>query len=855
MDARILAVAVTLMGLGAAPARAAVLGEPSGTGPWPAVAESRAELPGHTVYHPAAYPRGPLPLLVWGNGGCRDNGQRYAGFLREIASQGYIVVAVGVPRGEQTADAPPPPAVPQGPGTVAAAADETQPAQLLEAIDWATRETARAGGPFEGRIDVAKVAVAGHSCGGLQALAVSQDPRVDTTLVLNSGVYNPGSSGRSGVRVMKEALQALHAPLLYLTGGPRDIAHVNAVDDVARIGHLPVFLGALPVGHGGTYFADANGGDYAQVVRRWLDWRLKGDADASWDFAGPACRLCNDGRWSVQQKNLGLPEGPYRESRYVPVRDGTRLAVHVWRGAVEGRPVPADQAVLFAFTPYRARYRRPDGTLEEFDLFTRYGLKPLLQQGYALAMADVRGKGASFGARRGFQDRTEAQDGHELIQWLAAQPWSSGKVGMLGCSYLGGSTMQVATTAPPALKAIFSAASDLDKYHFVRRGGITAQFNTRPDEPLSDDLMSLPVDEDPQGLLLRQAVAQHAGNTPMAALWYGMPYRDSVSPLTGNRFWEEVGPYTHLEALRKAGIPTYFWSNWQDEPTEQVILAAANLGGKLLVGPGTHCVPPPGFDLGGELKRYFDHHLKGRDSGLYAEPRHQWIVEGAPPSQAWQRSDALPGARATRQRWLLTREGGLTPAGSTPRGERAFTVDYAVGDGAYFPFWVDSQADHGLAFTSEALPDATLLEGFALLDLQVAVDREDANLFGYLEAVAPDGKAQVLSFGRLAASHRKEVPPPYDTLGMPWHSGRQADVAPMRPGRFERLRFNFTPTSRVVPAGHRLRVVVTGADPRQRNLAQIRQDPPPRITLAVGGRRGSVIELPVVRLDGTPPRP
>src|SRR5690606_37310638 len=175
----------------------------------------------------------------------------------------------------------------------------------------------------------------------------------------------------------------------------------------------------------------------------------------------------------------------------------------------------------------------------------------------------IRGKGSSFGARRGFQDRTEALDGHDLVQWLAAQPWSSGHVGMYGCSYVGGTTVHVATTAPPALKAIFTGASDLDKFAFVRNGGITAQFNTRPDEPLSDDLASIPVDEDWRGTMLQAAVAEHAANTPIAPLWFGMPFRDSVSPLTGNDFWQVVGPYTHLDKLRELGITTYFVSNLQ----------------------------------------------------------------------------------------------------------------------------------------------------------------------------------------------------------------------------------------------------------------------------------------------------
>ena len=230
-----------------------------------------------------------------------------------------------------------------------------------------------------------------------------------------------------------------------------------------------------------------------------------------------------------------------RSSLYVPVRDGTRLAINVYRPAVDGRPVATRLPTIFAFTPYRARYLDKGKTVETFDQEI-FGFRALVAAGYAVAIADVRGKGASFGARRGFLDQTEAKDGRDLIQWIAAQPWSNGKVGMTGCSYLGGTTMLVAGASPPALRAVFTAATDIDKYSFVRNGGITAQFNTRPDEPLDVDAASAPVDADPSGALLKQAVAQHAGNTPMAALWAGMPYRDSVSPLTGNRYWEEVGP-------------------------------------------------------------------------------------------------------------------------------------------------------------------------------------------------------------------------------------------------------------------------------------------------------------------------
>jgi putative CocE/NonD family hydrolase len=811
------------------------VGDPSGTGPFPAIAESRADLPGHTVYHPLSWPSTELPLFVWGNGGCSDNGLAHAAYLRQIASQGYVVVALGPPGGRRAR-------VPADSET-----DATEARQMIEAIDWAARETAREGSDFYGRIDVSRIAVGGHSCGGLQALAVSDDPRIDTTLVVDSGIYNTPGTGRSHVKVDKSQLTRLHGPMFYLLGGPADIAYPNAIDDVERIDRVPVFFASLPVGHGGTFSAP-DGGAWARVSARWLEWQLKSDPDASWDFAGPHCRLCADARWTVMQKQLPPPMGPLRQSLYVPVRDGTRLAMNVIRPAQDGVLLTEPQPVVFAFTPYRARYRGANGRISGPSVISPAADAALLESGYVLAIADVRGKGASFGARRGFQDRTEAQDGYDLVQWLAEQPWSSGKIGMYGCSYLGGSALQVATTAPPALRAIFAGATDLDKFAFVRKGGVTAQFNTRPDEPLADDLMSLPVDADRDGSLLRAAVAEHAGNTPMAPLWYGMPFRDSVSSLTESRFWEEVGPYTYLDTLERSGIATYFWGNWRDEPTAQMILAAENLDSRLLLGPGSHCAQPPDFDFVAEVKGYFDEHLRGMPPAE-TPPRVTWWLEGADEDRGWQRGDVWPGVEASLQTWYLAQDsdsGALKLQSGRARSARpAFEVDYAVGTGDYFTFWVDSQDGHGLSFTADAFDADQVLVGFPVVHLSLSADRPEAALFAYLEELIPGGAPTVLAVGRLAAAYRKTGEAPYDTLGLPWHTGLSADHAPLKPDSEVSLDFALTPTSRVIPAGHRLRLVVTGADPRQRNLDEVRVDPAPRITLTLGGRSGSRVDLPL----------
>ena len=847
-----------------------------GTGPYPAIMVADPGLPTHTLYRPAnlaALGAAKLPIVAFANGACANLGNPFRYFLSEIASHGFLAIAVGPIgakevefsrsfAGEQPAAGSPAAGL-AARGQLLSRAAESGPSpaafttarQLIDAIDWAQAENARPGSPYQGRLATEQIAVMGMSCGGLQALDAAHDPRVKTLGVWNSGTYDDDKRALeiAGAKVSKADLKTLRTPAIYITGDPSDVAFANTEDDFSRIEGLPLFRAwREKTGHGGTY-REPNGGEFGEVAVGWLLWQLKGDREAAKLFVGTDCGICRRTGWHVKKKHID--PGIARESRYVPVRDGTRLAVNIYRPAVAGNETTARLPVVFAFTPYRARYRDASGTVVELGLSDRLGLKSLTDHGYVIAVADIRGKGASFGARRGFQDRTEALDGHDLVEWLAHQPWSTGKVGMIGCSYLGGATLQTASTAPPSLKAIFVGAADLDKYAFVRRGGIPAQFNTRPDEPLSDDLMSLPMDADGDGALLRAAVAGHAKNTPMAPLWYGMPYRDSVSSYTGNRFWEEVGPYTYLDTLKKSGIASYFWGNWQDEPTEQMLFAAANLGGKLLVGPGSHCVPPPGFDFSGEIRRYFDHHLKGIDNGIEREPRVTYWVDHAPKGEPWRRSDALPGVGVKRSSWYLSaKKSGSLPSANDgslslrlpARGKDTFTVNYDLGSGEYFNFWVDAMDDKGLTYTSPTLTADLTMVGIPLLYLNLAADRNDANVFAYLEDVDPAGKATVVSFGRLAASQRKISPAPYDTLGLPWHSGRSSDAQPLVPGKFVSLSFDLTPSARVFTAGHRLRLSITGADPRQRNLKEIRQDPPPRLTLAVGGFAPARLELPLL---------
>jgi len=273
-----------------------------GTGPYRAIKTLDADFPGHVIYRPAnlaALGKRKLPVLVWGNGGCSGDGASARLFLSEIASHGYLAVAPGKMLSGPGATPAPPPAA----GSPALAVHTTSD-DVRQGIDQAAAANSHAGGALRGRLDLSRVAVGGHSCGGLQALQLAGDPRIRAVIVMHSGIFADGSNPIAGLTVDKGLLRTLHTPVLYILGGPLDVAYPNGSDDVAKIDHVPVFLADHPVRHLGT-FAQPNGGNEAQVVTAWLDWQLRGDARAGRWFAGPKCRLCTDTSWTITRKKIG----------------------------------------------------------------------------------------------------------------------------------------------------------------------------------------------------------------------------------------------------------------------------------------------------------------------------------------------------------------------------------------------------------------------------------------------------------------------------------------------------------------------------------------------------------------------
>lgn len=275
-----------------------------GTGPYPAIKEEVASLPLHVVYRPADLSKlgnKKLGVLAWGNGGCSDDGASSRLHLLEIASHGYLAIANGtIKSGPGTQPSPPPP--PRADGQLPPPATSSK--QLIEAIDWALAENSRKGSDLYGRIDPKAIAIAGYSCGGLQALQVADDKRLRTVLIHNSGIFSPEYAVRlPSMDIGKDSLKKLHTPVIYIQGGPKDIAHGNGMDDFKRIEHVPAVMANLDVGHGGT-FMEPNGGRAAQAAVAWLEWHLRGDEQAKQWFVGANCRLCTDENWTIERKNL-----------------------------------------------------------------------------------------------------------------------------------------------------------------------------------------------------------------------------------------------------------------------------------------------------------------------------------------------------------------------------------------------------------------------------------------------------------------------------------------------------------------------------------------------------------------------
>lgn len=259
------------------------------------VREAAPGLPGYTVYRPAEVKGGAsakLPVVVWSNGGCSASNDSHLYFLAQVAAHGFVVIAYGAPD------------VHSSPGRMA------EEDRLKRAIDWAFSPTGKGGPKYFNRLDDEKIATAGHSCGGIDAIWTgANDERVKSIVSMNSGCFpNTSTGGLSGpLAVCRDDLHFLSGPVLFLAGGPTDVAYNNSAQNFALVSTVPAaFASQVSAGHSG-FFGSAPRTVQLQAVQavvEWLDGTLNGNTDSLSFLVGADPELGQLDGWTVESSGF-----------------------------------------------------------------------------------------------------------------------------------------------------------------------------------------------------------------------------------------------------------------------------------------------------------------------------------------------------------------------------------------------------------------------------------------------------------------------------------------------------------------------------------------------------------------------
>lgn len=447
------------------------------------------------------------------------------------------------------------------------------------------------------------------------------------------------------------------------------------------------------------------------------------------------------------------------ENEWITLADGTRLSARIWlpHGA-ETEPVPA----VFEFLPYRKR----DGTAPRdestYPVFAAAGI--------AGVRVDIRGCGESDGIIDGEYTPLELADACELIAWIAGRPWCNGSVGMMGISWGGFNALQVAAMRPPALKAVISIASTVDRYnddiHYKNGCHLSAQLSwaatmlayqsRAPDPALVGDRW--------RGIWM-----DRLENEPFfLEEWLEHQRRDA--------FWEHGSV---CEAFETIDIPVLVIAGWADGYRNTPMKAITGLGpkAKALIGPWVHkyphfAFPKPRADFHGEAVAWWNRWLRNEKTGVEDWPQMRaYILDGPRPAI---RREEDPGFWIAKDDWAqpepehyhIGADGRLAEGQSLANAVRPVTLhsplDTGVMAGEYFTLKPDAEMagdqrldDAGsLVFETPALEEKRDYLGEPVLTIRVTTGGAPANLIARLVDVHPDGTSTRVSFGVLNLAHR-----------------------------------------------------------------------------------------------------
>jgi len=483
------------------------------------------------------------------------------------------------------------------------------------------------------------------------------------------------------------------------------------------------------------------------------------------------------------------------ENVWIPMKDGARLAARLWlpEGA-ERAPVPT----ILEYIPYRKRDHTRVRDAANHAYFAGHG--------YASIRVDIRGSGDSDGILTDEYLAQELNDGVEILQWIAEQPWSDGSVGMIGISWGGFNGLQIAALAPPQLKAVVTVCSTDDRYaddvHYM--GGCL----------LGDNLSwasvmfarnALPPDPEIVGDRWRDMWLERlAGSGLWVDNWLRHQRRDD--------FWKHGSV---CEDFSQIQCPVMAVSGWADGYSNAVfrLLEGLSVPRQGLVGPWSHKyphqgVPGPAIGFLQECRRWWDRWLKGEKNGVDDEPMLKaWMLDSIAPRVEY---DTRPGRWVAEKSWpaagIRHETYPLAPMRLAPKDE---PVSAAVLEfrsplrlGLFAGKWCsyaappdlpgDQREEDGgaLVFETDPLKEPMEILGPPVADLELSSDKPAAMIAVRLSDVLPDGQAARVTYGLLNLTHRENHEHP----------------SPLEPGKRYRVRVQLNDIAQTFPAGHKLRL-------------------------------------------------
>lgn len=494
---------------------------------------------------------------------------------------------------------------------------------------------------------------------------------------------------------------------------------------------------------------------------------------------------------------------PYRvkviENIFIPMRDGARLAARIWlpEGA-ETQPRPA----ILEYIPYRKRdlTRGRDANNHTY----------LAGHGYACVRVDLRGSGDSDGVITDEYTPQEQEDGVDTIAWIAEQEWCNGNVGMMGISWGGFNSLQIAAHNPPALKAIISACSSDDLYadnmHFM--GGCLLGDNLS-EASVMFAFNSLPPDPKIVGNRWRDMWRQRLEGS---GLWL----KPWLEHQRRSEYWRGGSVCENYSAIK---CPVMAVGGWADGFTNTVfkLLDKLDVPRQGLIGPWGHKyphhgIPGPAIGFLQEALRWWDYWLKGVDSGIMDEPMlRAWVQDSVPPQVAY---SSRPGRWVAEVEWPSTNikqtvyplyPGWIGRAGAAFSEETWLDVQSPLSLGMSAGKWCsyaatpdlpgDQREEDGgaLIFDSKPLSEPLEILGVSWVDLEIIANRDSGMVAVRLSDVAPDGKATRVTYGLLNLTHRNSDEHP----------------EPLESGKPYRVRVYLNGVGQRFPVGNQLRVSIS----------------------------------------------